>query len=544
MPYRPTVFDQKVFETYVPSDHHLRKALELIDWDAFHDLLAPFYSENRGQPSEPPTMMLQLEYLRYHYNLSDCQVIERGKTDIAFRLFLQVDSYNTLPDPSSLCRFRARLKTAGFRQVFDQVVAQARQHNLVKERLRLKDATHIIANIDVPSTLGLVAQIRDQLLAAAEPFDAERVAGERVNIDILRERTEAQKVELRLEARVTHLKDILHWVDDLPSPENAETNKLWQKLVERRRLAHRILDDQEHPTAGDKVRSVTDSDARRSKHGDWFDGYLLDIIVDPDSEIITQIDVLPANGEEAANAIALLLREEAAHGNDVDALSIDGIGFNGPVLRELEDTDGLDVDVYVPPRKESEADLFTLADFQEVTDNEATDNEATDNEVTDNEVTDNEVTDNEVTDNEATTPDALICPAGHRSTTRYRDNQRARTVYRFDGDTCRSCPLLSQCMKQPPRLQYGRVVCKSDYHAEHERARAKATTEQYRAIRREHWKVERKLGEIMNCHGGRRARSRGHVPVFIQECMASTATNIKRVIKLLSGRAYAPVEEN
>jgi len=218
----------------------------------------------------------------------------------------------------------------------------------------------------------------------------------------------------------------------------------------------------------------------------------------------------------------------------VDALSIDGIGFNGPVLRELEDTDGLDVDVYVPPRKESEADLFTLADFQEVTDNEATDNEATDN----------EVTDNEVTDNEATTPDALICPAGHRSTTRYRDNQRARTVYRFDGDTCRSCPLLSQCMKQPPRLQYGRVVCKSDYHAEHERARAKATTEQYRAIRREHWKVERKLGEIMNCHGGRRARSRGHVPVFIQECMASTATNIKRVIKLLSGRAYAPVEEN
>lgn len=59
MPYRPTVFDQKVFETYVPSDHHLRKALELIDWDAFHDLLAPFCSENRGQPSEPPTMMLQ-----------------------------------------------------------------------------------------------------------------------------------------------------------------------------------------------------------------------------------------------------------------------------------------------------------------------------------------------------------------------------------------------------------------------------------------------------------------------------------------------------
>ena len=97
LPYRPTEFDRRVFDIYVPTDHHLRKAAKLIDWDAFHDVLAPFYSENRGQPSEPPTMMLQLEYLRYHYNLSDRQVIERGQTDIAFRMFLQVDSYNTLP---------------------------------------------------------------------------------------------------------------------------------------------------------------------------------------------------------------------------------------------------------------------------------------------------------------------------------------------------------------------------------------------------------------------------------------------------------------
>jgi hypothetical protein len=415
------------------------------------------------------------------------------------------------------------LKTDGFRQVFDQVVAQARQHNLVKERLRIKDATHVIANIDVPSTLGLVAQIRDQLLAAAEPFDAERVEGERVNIVILRERTEAQKVELRLEARVTHLKEILDWVDSLPSPENADTNKSWQTLVERRRVAHRILDDQENPAAGDKVRSVTDPDARRSKHGDWFDGYLLDIIVDADSEIITQIDVLAANGEEAANTIKLLEREEAAHGNNVEALSIDGIGFHGPLLRELQDADGLDVDVYVPPRKESEAGLFTLQDFKEVPNNEPPESK--------------------VPGSEVPTPSALICPAGHTSTTRYRDNQRARTAHRFDGDTCRSCALLSQCMQQPPTSKYGRTVYKSDYQKEHERARAKATTAKYQEIRREHWKVERKLAEIVNCHGGRRARSRGHVPVFIQECMASTTTNIKRIIKLLSGSACAPTAE-
>ena len=84
MPYQPNEFDRKAFEIYVPNDHHLRKALKCIDWSEFYDLLAPFYSETRGQPSEPPVLMLKLEYLRYHYNLSDAQVILRSTTDLAF----------------------------------------------------------------------------------------------------------------------------------------------------------------------------------------------------------------------------------------------------------------------------------------------------------------------------------------------------------------------------------------------------------------------------------------------------------------------------
>jgi len=56
--------------------------------------------------------------------------------------------------------------------------------------------------------------------------------------------------------------------------------------------------------------------------------------MDADSEIITMLDVIAANGAEARDAVDLIRREEQAHGNDIDALSIDGIGFNGEVLRE------------------------------------------------------------------------------------------------------------------------------------------------------------------------------------------------------------------
>jgi hypothetical protein len=137
---------------------------------------------------------------------------------------LQIGVCARLPDPSSLSIFRGRLGRGGFRRVFEEVVRMARKHGLVKDRLRIKDASHVIANIAVPSALALVAQMRDKLLAAAEPFDGVRTEGERVNVELLRERTTGQNQEQRLLARVTHLREILSWVDEVPPPEEAHDN--------------------------------------------------------------------------------------------------------------------------------------------------------------------------------------------------------------------------------------------------------------------------------------------------------------------------------
>jgi transposase len=490
-------FDQQVYAHVVPRDHYLRKVLQVVPWDDFHDWLARYYSPDMGRPAESPVLMLKLEYLRYHHNLSDREVIGRGETDLAFRYFLQLPLRWKLPDPSSLCIFRGRLGSTGFRQVFQQVVQTAREHGVVKDRLRIKDATHVIGNLAVPTALALVAQTRDKLLAAAEPFARLLVEGERINLEMLREATKQQKPAERLVTRVAQLREMLIWADEVTPPEEAETNRAWQAFLAQRDLAHKILEDQEHPDAGDRTLSTTDPDARCGKHGQWFDGYLMDILIDADSEIITQVNVLPANGEEAADALELIRQEEAAHGNDVQALSIDGVGFNGPVLRELEDPDGLKVDTYVPAPQETETGLFTPQDFEEDTER-----------------------------------GVVTCPAGQTSQDRYYDKQKQTTKYRFKAAVCRACPLLAQCMKQPPG-RHGRTVCKTDYQAEHQRARHKATTPQYAAVRREHPKVERKLGEVMNRHGGRRARYRGRWKVLIQELMACTATNVKRLVRLL-----------
>jgi len=490
-------FDWEVYRQVVPPDHHLRKILRVIPWDEFHELLAVHYERDKGRPADSPVMMLKLEYLRYHHNLSDREVIARARTDLAFRYFLQLPLRGGLPDPSSLCIFRGRLGTKGFRQIFNQVVHKAREQGIVKDRLRIKDATHVIANMSMPTALALVAQTRDKLLTAAKPFGTLLVEGELVNLEMLREATKEHKPAEKLVTRVAQLREILVWADALPAPQNADANRAWQTFLAQRELAHKILEDQEHPGSGDRTLSTTDPDARCGKHGQWFVGYSTDILIDADSEIITAVNVLPAACGEAADAVELIRQEEAAHGNDVQMLSIDGVGFNGPVLRELEDPNGLNVDTYVPPPQERASKLFTPQDFKE--------------------------------DSER---GVVTCPAGQTSKPGQRDNQKHTTKYRFDADVCRACPLLANCMKEPPD-KYGRTVCKTDYQAEHDRARRKSKTQQYRAVRCEHPKIERKLGEVMNRHGGRRARYRGKSKVLIQQLMACTATNVKRLVRLL-----------
>ena len=494
-----TSYDEQVFDLCVRPDHFLRRALETIDWEQFHEKLARYYSPNLGRPAEPPVLMLKLEYLRYQYGLSDNQVIVRAETDMAFRCFLRIGVGDSLPDRSLLCRFRGRLGVDGFRTAFHELVSQARAAGLVKDRLRIKDATHVIANIAVPNTLALISQIRDKLLKAAEPFDPVRTEGEKANILLLREAYTSRDLEERLVARTTHLREILAWVDELPPPGDSEKNPQWAKLVEVRSLAHKILADQDNPEAGDRTISAIDPDARRGKHGQWYDGYLVDILVDADSELITSVNVLPANGDEAADAIELVQQEEAAHGNDIEQLSIDGVGFQGPVLRELQDAAGLDLEVFVPPTKQVQTTTgFAAESFHE-------------------------------------NPEqgSLTCPAGQITTNRSRNRRDTAWVYQFAASTCCNCSLRNRCLANSA-AKSRRHVSVNDYQFEYDQARAKAGTAAYEAVRREHPKVERRLADMANRHSARRAQVRGHPKVLCQQLMAASTANIKRMVRLLS----------
>ena len=496
-----TPLDQEIFDATVPADHYLRRVLAAIDFEPFREKLLSCYHSTLGRPAIEPLVLLKLEFLQYQYGFSDRQVIEQCRVNMAFRLFLGLSLHSPLPDPSLLTYFRERLGPEAHQQVFQQLIAQARQLGLVKDRLRLKDATHILANIAVPSTLTLVAQARDQLLSAALPYAPERVAQERAEVIRLRGATADLPDPERLAHRVVHLRNLVAWAEELLPPGEPAV-PAWDPARQRLRqaldLAHQILDARDNPKAPDKVVSVHDPKARTGWHHQWFTGYSLDIAMDADSEFVTAIDVLPANADEAANATRLIQQEEQAQGNDVEAMSIDSIGFRGDLIDEWTDPQGLNLEVIVPPIEPTPSGGFPPEAFPLDADQAK-----------------------------------LTCPAGQTTQTRERNANDTGWKYRFTARQCAGCSLRGQCMAKPKTTTGGRTVIKNDYEATYRAAREKAKTRRYQEVRRQHPKVERKLGELARWHKVRHARYRGTPKVLIQALLTGLVVNMKRFLKLV-----------
>src|ERR1019366_6347447 len=217
----------------------------------------------------------------------------------------------------------------------------------------------------------------------------------------------------------------------------------------------KLLADRADPEAGDRLPSAFDPDARNGKHGQFYVGYLVDMARDADSEIITAVNVLPANGAEAADAATLIHQEEEAQGNDVQGLSMDGAGYNGPVLHELTDPEALNLEVTVSPPPTPERTTFGPEHFTLT-----------------------------VLDDGSR---VLTCPAGQTSRPRKHNTHPTATQFVFKAESCATCPLPERCFPNPAR-KTGRTVVKNDYQAEYDKVQAKAMTPVDRALKQSHFR--------------------------------------------------------
>lgn len=82
----------------------------LIDWDSVQSSLSGIHNKERGGKAWPPLLMFKILLLQVWYNLSDPRMEKQLVRDLLFRRFVGLDVALSVPDHSSIWRFRQILQ--------------------------------------------------------------------------------------------------------------------------------------------------------------------------------------------------------------------------------------------------------------------------------------------------------------------------------------------------------------------------------------------------------------------------------------------------
>jgi len=298
-------FDSYVEEHFLPKEHELLRIKKEVDFSFIEEETTDLYAKVAGRPSYPPEVMFKILFLEFYYNLSDVEVVKQLKFNVLFRYFAQVRIEDPLPDDTSLVVFRQRLGEERFERIFDEFVRQCRQKGLLKEKLKIIDATHIIADVAIPNTVNLLKEGRGRILKQLEQ--------DRGKLDhslkrYLPEKASGKPSKEDLAKELSLSKELIEKVKGKYSPRVEELAGLLEKVAD--------------PERKRKLVSFTDPEAR---FGTKFAGYKAHIAKD-ESEIITSCETLPGDENEGEKSnLESLLKKEDRKGLSAEAVAGDAL---------------------------------------------------------------------------------------------------------------------------------------------------------------------------------------------------------------------------
>ena len=157
-------FDSYIEEYFLPKEHELLEIKEKIDFSFIEKETGGLYTKTVGRNSYPPEVMFKILFLEFYYNLSDVEVVKQLKFNVLFRYFVELKAKEPIPDDTSLLVFRKRLGEERFERIFDKFVKQCEEKGLLRGKLKVIDATHIIADVAIPNTVNLLKEGRKRIL--------------------------------------------------------------------------------------------------------------------------------------------------------------------------------------------------------------------------------------------------------------------------------------------------------------------------------------------------------------------------------------------
>ena len=452
-------------------------------------MFADLFRSGRGRPSVPADVVATVMVLQALEGLSDRDAIDALRTDLKWK----VAAGRSLTDegfhPTVLTLWRNRLRVSGApERIFEAVRAVVSETGVLAKRARRAlDSTLLDDAVQTQDTVtqlvSMIRRVRRRIPAAADvevaahDYDAagkpvcawddprardELVTGLVNDTLAILDRLDGAD----LDDDQTELVGLLALVSG-QDVEPGDTEGTW-------RIAQR--------TAPDRVISTVDPEARHmhKSRSEYRDGYKAHVAIEPETGIITAVDLTPANAADGPTGIGLLADE--AEGLEVLADSAYGSGDTRAKLTQA----GHRQTIKPIPLRAAVAGGFTKADF--------------------------------TIDLDAGT---ATCPAGHLAhiTPGGRANFRRH---------CRDCPLRERCTTAQRGRQVPIHPHEDELIAAHQRARHPDFVASYRRWRPP---VERSIAWLV-AKGHRRVRYRGVTRNRIGLATRAAAINLRRPVNL------------
>lgn len=123
----------------------------LVEWSAVERLLGPLRGGAMGAPGYPALAMFKALLLQRWHDLSDPQLEEALADQLSFRRFVGLSLSESVPDHSTLWRFREALGRSGVAErAFAEITRQIETSGFVLKRGTLIDASLIPAAVNPP----------------------------------------------------------------------------------------------------------------------------------------------------------------------------------------------------------------------------------------------------------------------------------------------------------------------------------------------------------------------------------------------------------
>ena len=476
--------------------------------------LADMYDESRGRPSIPPSLMSGVLILQYFDDVSDREAADRVRFDLRWKLALDLPLDDGGFDYSSLSRFRSRLAKHGEeRYAFDKLLELAIAAGFLRrDAEQVIDSTPMHGAAALQDTYTLLRNgLRKLLLAMGESDPERRRLAKRLQLSdyLVKGKPEldwgdpkARKVQLQqLVADAERLLAEAHGAE-LPEGSDAQgalallEQLLGQDITRQEDGQHAIRQG----VAADRVISTVDPEMRhgRKSFSTRFDGYKGHIAADPESELVTEVAVTPANAYDGEVVEELLDAGKSHHALQPGAVVGDQSVIDAE-RRHLLDQRGIEAVGKVTPRRSG--GRYAKADF------------AVDLEV-----------------------GTVTCPAGHTETrSRQRTDAHGRVwrVFTFPREVCACCPHRAQCTTA---TRTGRTVSLHPHEALLQAAMVSQQSpgfcERYHRARST---VERVISHLAR-HGFRQGRYFGRAKTLFQALWAAAAVNLHRLMGLINAR--------